>query len=135
MERHRTTWTVGALAVLMLAAHPLAAQQAEAPDRHVVDREEAWEAMAERAERAEEQREMVRSVLDQPEVERTAESHGFDLTRAEDAVSTLEGEELRQVARQADRLDEALTGGNDAIVISTTTLIIALLVLIIILVA
>lgn len=132
MKGHRTTWTAGALTALLLAAAPLAAQQTDAQDRHVVDREEAWAAMAERAE---EQREMVRSVLDRPEVERTAEAHGLDLTRAQDAVSTLDGEELQQVAQRAERLDAALTGGNNTVVISTTTIIIALLVLIIILVS
>lgn len=135
MKGHRRTWSLGALAALVLAATPLAAQQTEAQDRHVVDREEAWEAMAERADRAEEQREMIRSVLDRPEVEATAEAHGLDLTRAQDAVSTLDGEELQQVAQRAERLDEALTGGADTVVISTTTIIIALLVLLIILVA
>lgn len=135
MKGHRTTWTAGVLTALLLAAAPLAAQQTDAQDRHVVDREEAWAAMAERADGAEEQREMVRSVLDRPEVERTAEAHGLDLTRAQDAVSTLDGEELQQVAQRAERLDAALTGGNSTVVISTTTIIIALLVLIIILVS
>jgi hypothetical protein len=135
MKGHRTTWSLGVLTALVLAAGPLAAQQTEAQDRHVLDREEAWATMAERADRAEQQREMIRSVLDRPEVERTAEAHGLDLTRAQDAVSTLDGEELQQVARRADRLDKALTGGADTVVISTTTIIIALLVLIIILVA
>lgn len=129
------SWTIGGLAAVALAAAPVQAQEAEGVARHVVDREAAWEAVAEKADRAERQRELVRSVLDRPEVERVAGAHGLDLTRARDAVSTLDGEELERVSRRAQQLDAALTGGDGSIVISTTTLIIGLLVLIVILVA
>lgn len=135
MRGHWMRWTIGGLAAVFLAAAPARAQEAEGSDRHVVDRGEAWEAMARKADRAEEQRAIVRALLDRPGVERVAGEHGLDLTRARDAISTLEGAELRQVARRAAQVDAALAGGDDTIVISTTTLIIALLVLIIILVA
>lgn len=134
MRNGRTIWTLGVLAVFAMSGAPAAAQQADVGDDHVVEAAETWETVAEEADRADEQRAMVRRVLDRPEVERAAEDHGFDLTRAQDAVSTLDGDELRVVAERAERLDAALTGG-DPIVISATTLIIALLVLVIILVA
>lgn len=134
MMHLRRTLTVGALSAFVLGAAPLGAQQPDVADAHVVDAAETWEAVAGEADRAEEQREMVRSVLGSPEVERAADAHGLDLTRARDAVATLEGDELRRVADRAEKLDVALTGG-DTIVISATTLIIALLVLLIILVA
>lgn len=74
-------------------------------------------------------------MLEREEVRCVAAEHGLDLTRAEDAVATLEGRGLERVAAQAERVDEALAGGDTTIVIGTTTLIIALLVLIIILVS
>lgn len=127
------TWPIATVALLGLAGAPLGAQ--EEPATHAVGEDVVWEAVAEAADRSEADREMIRAVLDDPVVEGVALSHGMDLTRARNAVATLEGEELRLVAESARELDEALAGGDDTIVISTTTLIIALLVLIIILVA
>lgn len=139
MRGHGTKWTIGALSLLLLAPAAAAGQQADAPagdgERHVVEREEAWRAMAAKADRAAEQRVLVRSVLDRPEVERVAAAHGYDLTRARETVATLDGGELSRVAEKARRVDAALAGGADTVVISTTTIIIGLLVLILILVA
>lgn len=130
----RISWMAGMLAVLTATGvAPLAAQ--DAGGAHTVDREAVWGAVAEKADGDEAEREAIRSVLDRPEVEAAAESHGIDLTRARDGVATLEGEELRRVSERARQLDEVLAGGDDTVVISTTTIIIALLVLIIILVA
>ena len=136
MEDARGTWTVGTLLLLAAAAAPLGAQEAgDAPGAHAVAPEEVRDVVAEQADAAEADREAVRAVLDRPEVEEVARTHGLDLTRARDGVATLEGEELSLVAERARQLDEVLAGGADTVVISTTTIIIALLVLIIILVA
>lgn len=118
------------LVVSLVTVSGLVGQEA-----HVVDRAELDRATAERTVEEDARRDAIRSVLQLPEVRSTAEAHGFDITRAEDAVATLEGEALTGAFQQAQRIDEALAGGADAIVISTTTLIIALLVLIILLVA
>lgn len=104
-------------------------------ESHVVDRADLDRATAERTVAEDARRDAIRSVLQRPEVRSAAATHGIDITRAEDAVATLEGEALAGVFEQAQRVDEALAGGADAIVISTTTLIIGLLVLIIILVS
>lgn len=80
-------------------------------------------------------REAVLRVLGRSEVKRVAEAAGIDLRRATGAVATLEGEELAQVAAQAQQVEQALAGGQSRVVISTTLIIIALLVLILIIVA
>jgi hypothetical protein len=80
-------------------------------------------------------RDAVLRVLQRSEVKAVAERAGIDLRRATSAVSTLQGEELAQVAAQAHQVEEALAGGQSRIVISTTLVIIALLVLILIIVA
>jgi hypothetical protein len=49
-------------------------------------------------------------------------------------VSTLEGQELTQVATQAQRVESALAGGQSNVTISTTMLIVGLLVLIVLII-
>ena len=123
---------LSALATTLLFGTPAAAA---AQEDHAVDRTEIERAMAADDAVDEARRAAVRSVLDREAVQAAAGAHGIDLVRAKDAVSTLDGTALAEVAAQAERVDEALAGGDDTIVISATTLIIALLVLIIILVA
>jgi hypothetical protein len=60
---------------------------------------------------------------------------GVDLRRATDAVATLAGADLANLAAQARQAEEGLAGGQSRITISTTLIIIALLVLILIIVA
>lgn len=129
----RISLSVLAGAVLLLAPAGLSAQDVQAP--HTVDRGELERAIVEADGAEEAGRRAIRSVLERDAVRAAAEAHGIDLVRAKDAVSTLQGEELDRVSARAERVDEALAGGDDTIVISATTLIIALLVLIIILVA
>lgn len=123
---------MSALAMLLLVGTPglLSAQEGHAVDRGDVER-----AMAEGDATDEARREAIRSVLDRDEVREEAEARGVDLVRAKDAVATLDDGPLARLYAQAQRVDEALAGGDSTIVISATTLIIALLVLIIILVA
>jgi hypothetical protein len=70
-----------------------------------------------------------------PEVKAVADKAGLDLRRATTAVTSLQGQELTQIAAQARQVDQALAGGQSKIVISTTVVIIALLVLILLIVA
>ena len=51
------------------------------------------------------------------EVKTVAEHAGLDLRRATSAVSSLEGEELTQVAAQARQVEEALTGGQSKVIL------------------
>ena len=56
---------------------------------------------------------------------------GLSVEKADGAVSTLQGDELRQAAGQARMVNGQLAGG-DSITITTTTLIIILLIVILI---
>lgn len=116
---------------LVLVVSLVTASGLDGQEAHVVDRAELDRATAERTMGEDARRDAIRSVLQRPEVRSTAEAHGLDITRAEDAVATLEGEALAGAFERAQRIDEALAGGADAIVISTTTLIIVLLIVII----
>jgi hypothetical protein len=77
----------------------------------------------------------VLRVLEHPDVKAVAGRVGVDLRTAADAVSMLDGEELRTLTAQASQVEEALAGGQSRVVISTTLIIIALLVLILLIVA
>ncbi|MFQ5889702.1 MAG: hypothetical protein ACE5JR_06580 [Gemmatimonadota bacterium] len=121
-----------AIGLLAVGALPslLPAQQA-----HVLEESELQSAVAQKASESEADREAIRQTLGRTEVSAVAERYGIDLARAEDAVGTLEGQELRRVASEASRVEAVLAGGEKKVVISTTAIIIGLLVLILILVA
>jgi len=80
-------------------------------------------------------REAVLRLLERPEVQAVAGDIGLDLRRAETAIATLDGQQLTDLAAQAQQVERALAGGQSTVVISTTVIIIALLVLILIIVA
>lgn len=105
-----------------------------AQDVHVVDPSAIDDALRERVADEDAQRERVLHVLEKAEVQRVARTMAFDLASAEDAVATLDGAELAELASLAEDVESELAGGN-TITISTTTIIIALLVLILIIVA
>ena len=80
-------------------------------------------------------REAVLRLLARPDVQAVAGDLGVDLRRAESAVSTLDGEQLIDLAAQSRQTEQALAGGQSSVTISTTMIIIGLLVLILIIVA
>ena len=84
---------------------------------------------------AEADREAVARLLARPEVQKIAGDAGIDMRRAAQAVATLDGEQLTEIAAQARQIEETLAGGQSRVVISTTLIIIALLVLILLIVA
>jgi hypothetical protein len=77
-------------------------------------------------------REAIQSLLQRPEVREVAGKAGLSLDKAVTAVSTLQGDDLRQLAEQARQADNQLAGGASTIVISTTTIIIVLLLVLLI---
>jgi hypothetical protein len=81
------------------------------------------------------ERDRVLHLLRRSDVRTLAGDVGLDLRRAESAVSTLEGQELTQLATQAQRVEGALAGGQSNVTISTTMLIVGLLVLIVLILA
>lgn len=77
-------------------------------------------------------REAIRSLLQREEVRDVAGAAGLSLDKALTAVSTLQGDDLRQLAEQSRQIDNQLAGGASTVVISTTTIIIVLLLVILI---
>ncbi|MFQ5791937.1 MAG: hypothetical protein ACE5JI_15800, partial [Acidobacteriota bacterium] len=93
------------------------------------------EVLSQRAEEEHANRQAILHLMQRPEVRDLAGHVGLSLERVEAAVATLEGPELRQLASQARRVDNAVAGGASKITVSTTTVIIGLLILILIIVA
>ena len=77
-------------------------------------------------------REAIRALLGRAAVRDVAGQAGISLDQAIAAVSTLQGDDLRELAGQARAIDNQLEGGASTIVISTTTIIIVLLLVILI---
>lgn len=75
----------------------------------------------------------ITTLLQRDEVRSLAAGRGLDLSRAEAAVRTLEGDELQRLSLLAASLDSQLAGGDQVISISLVTLL--LIVIIVILLA
>lgn len=114
---------------MVLVVTPAIAQQA-----HVVDQTAIEEALSKHVADESRKREAVVRLLQREEVRGLAATTQLDLTRAEAAVQTLEGEELAQLASMAREAEAGLAGGSN-ITISSTMVIIGLLILILIIVA
>jgi hypothetical protein len=121
----RIKWTLLAVAAVFALSADARAQHPAAADVTEELRLIASQPTAADADRA-----TVRAFLDRADVEQAVESHGVDLTRAKDRVSTLNDAEAAELAARIDALDGAPQVGGDVIVISTTAVVIALLVLI-----
>lgn len=111
-------------------ANPALAQQSHVAEPAVIDAR-----VAAKAAETQQQRATIQRLLERKPVREIADRAGIDIGRVEAAVSTLDGEELAELATQAQTLDETLAGGQSSVTISTTAIIIGLLVLILILVA
>jgi hypothetical protein len=122
------------LAFFLILHGTVAVAATRTSPENVVTSSELYTAMSTRASEDAAARASVQKVLGRSEVRAVAARAGLDLDRALAGVSVLSGEELRTVANQALRVDEALAGGS-SVVITSTALIIGLLVLIILLVA
>ena len=124
MRLFRSSLAVG-LAVLLSA--PLAQAQSHVVGRAALDR-----AVRERVLQEQADRDAIVTLLHRSEVRQIAAKAGLSIERAEAAVSTLQGDDLRQIASQARQANTDLAGGASNIVISTTTLIIVLLLIILV---
>jgi hypothetical protein len=113
------------LAALMMAP----AAQAQT---HVVAKSALSEAVQERVSQEQADRDAILSLLQRAEVRQIAANAGVSLEKAQAAVSTLQGQDLRDIAVQARQAENDLAGGASAVVISTTTIIIVLLLIIVI---
>ena len=113
------------LAVLFMA--PVASAQSNVIGKSALDK-----AVQERVASDQADRDAIQSLLRRAEVRDVADKAGISLDKAIAAVSTLQGDDLRQLAQQAQQVDNQLAGGASTIVISTTTIIIILLLIILI---
>ena len=113
------------LAVLFMA--PAANAQ-----NHVIGKSALDKAVQQRVSRDQADRDAITSLLQRAEVRDIAAKAGISLETAQTAVSTLQGDDLRQIASQARQVQNDLAGGASTVVISTTTNIIVLLLVILI---
>lgn len=137
MKFCRRVMTLTVAAVLAAVVTASAQQPAQTPRATAtVASAEALDALLADQVRADDaNRKIVHDVLNRTEVREVAAKAGLDLERARQAVSTLGGAELQEVAAQAQRVDTSLSGGASTVVISTTTIIIILLIVILLVVA
>ena len=117
-----------ALVVMLCAPAGAGAQQS------IIKQSALDQAVQQRVSQDEADREALRTFLQNPTVKSVAAKAGLSIDRADAAVSTLEGDQLRQAASQARAVNQDLAGGA-TVVITTTTIIIILLVVILIIVA
>jgi hypothetical protein len=117
---------LGTALAVMLCAPAAFAQQT-----HVINQSALDQAVQQRVSQEQADRDAIRSFLQNPAVKGVAAKAGLPMDKAEAAVSTLQGDELRQAASQARAVNQDLAGGS-TIVISTTTIIIVLLIIILI---
>jgi hypothetical protein len=113
------------LAILLVA--PVAHAQS-----HVIDKSALAKAVADRVSQDRADRDAILSLLRQDAVKAIAAKAGLSVEKAAAAVSTLQGNDLRELASQARQVQNDLAGGASNIVISTTTIIIVLLIIILI---
>ena len=126
----RTFATIAVLITILASGSPVHAQSSHAAPQSALDA-----ALQDHAATGAADRDVIRRLLDRPEVQAIADDIGLDLRRAKDAVGTLDGADVASLAAQARQAEEGLAGGQSRITISTTLIIIALLVLILIIVA
>ena len=99
---------------------------------HIADAAAMTQAMERKVSAEKADREVVSRVLQSAEAREVANRFGLNLTSAEGAVSTLQGDELARAATSARAADEALSGGSQTIVISTTALLLVLILVVLI---
>jgi uncharacterized protein DUF6627 len=117
------------LAVILAALLVAPAAQAQT---HVVGKKALTQAVQERVSQEQADRDAILALLARTEVRQIAERAGLSLEKAQAAVSTLQGQDLKDFASQARQVNNDLAGGASNIVISTTTIIIVLLIIILI---
>jgi len=100
--------------------------------RHVVDPAQMRQAIADQATTDQQNRAAVLNVLQRTQVRELAARLGLNVTRAENAVSTLDSAELERLAGPALIADAQMAGGSTTIVISVTTLLLIIIIVILI---
>ena len=109
----------------------LCAPAAWAQQTHIVNKSALDQAVQQRVSQDQADREALRTFLQNPAVKSVAAKAGVSVEQAQAAVSTLQGDNLRQAASQARAVNADLAGGA-TVVITTTTIIIVLLIILLI---
>jgi hypothetical protein len=117
------------LAVILAALLVAPAAQAQS---HVIAKSALTQAVQERVSQDRADRDAILSLLDRSEVRQIAQQAGLSLGTAQAAVSTLQGQDLHDLASQARQVNNDLAAGASTVVISTTTIVIVLLIVILI---
>ena len=118
-----------AVILAVLVSAPVASAQQHVIGKSALDKAEQQRTAQEQADR-----DAIVTLLERQDVREVARQAGLSIEKATAAVSTLQGDELRQVAAQANAVNNELAGGATTIVITTTTIIIILLIVILIVV-
>jgi hypothetical protein len=105
---------------------------AASAQNHVIGQSALDKAVQARVSQDQADREAIASLLGRAEVRDIAGKAGLSIEKAEAAVATLQGDDLRELASHARQVQNELAGGASTIVISTTTIIIVLLIVILI---
>jgi hypothetical protein len=101
-----------------------------AAQQHIAAPSALRQAVADQTSVDQQNRAAISGVLQQPQVKEVANRLGLNLTKAENAVSTLSSSELAQAATHARTINADLAGGSNTVIISTTTLLLILIVII-----
>ena len=110
----------------------LFAPAAFAQQTHIVNKSALDQAVQQRVSQDQSDREALRAFLQSPAVKSVAAKAGLSVERAESAVGTLQGSDLRQAASQARAVNADLAGGTTVVITTTTIIIVLLLVLLIV---
>lgn len=98
----------------------------------VVTRADLDRAVSARHDADEASRTTIRALLARDEVKAIAKDAGLDLRRAQSAVATLDGDELRGLAAQAATADAALAGGTTIQISLVAALLIIIIVILLV---
>ena len=128
-----TAFALAGVFVMFLGS--MAATPVLAVTETVVTGPEIDGAVAARADEDAAARETIQNLLGRDATRDAAEQIGVDLERVKAGAATLSGDELLEVAAQAQLADAALSGGDEKVVIGSTVLIIILLIVIILVAA
>jgi hypothetical protein len=118
--------TIAVCLAVMLMAPAASAQQS------VIGKSALEQAVQQRVSQEQADRDAIASLLRRAEVREIASKAGLSVEKAEAAVSTLQGDDLEELAKQARQVQNDLAGGASTVVISTTTIILILLLVILI---
>src|SRR3954464_7026015 len=130
-RRQKLMQIVRRILVTTLAVMLVAPAGAWAQQTHVIKQSALDQAVQQRVSQEQADRETLRTFLQNPTVKTVADKAGLSIDRANAAVSSLQGDQLRSAASQARAVNQDLAGGT-TVVITTTTIIIVLLIILII---